>query len=176
MTQEFSYAVTAIQAILAPAIMVSASGLLLLGLLNRYTVIMSRIRALSEERRRLLRASVSGGAALAPDGTRLASVLRQLQDFIERVRLLRNAVVCQVVAVGCFVLSSLLIGLRVAGPEWLKLVHPLPVFVIGMAILFGGVVYEGLDVIRAYRTIRLEVSELPEQTRGDKEQAPGAGE
>jgi hypothetical protein len=39
MTQEFSYAVTAIQAILAPAIMVSASGLLLLGLLNRYTVI-----------------------------------------------------------------------------------------------------------------------------------------
>jgi hypothetical protein len=72
---------------------------------------------------------------------------------------MRNAVMCQVVAVGCFVLSSLLIGLRVAGPEWLKLVHPLPVFVTGMAVLFAGVVFEGTDVLRAYRTIRFEVGD-----------------
>jgi hypothetical protein len=175
MTQEFSYAVAAIQAILAPAIMVSASGLLLLGLLNRYTVIMSRIRALSEERRRLLRTAAPDGGAATPESARLASVLKQLQDFVERIRLLRNAVVCQVVAVGCFVLSSLLIGLRVAGPEWLKLVHPLPVFVSGMAVLFAGVVYEGLDVIRAYRTIRFEVSELPRPGGGAEGPAPGTG-
>jgi hypothetical protein len=159
MDTQFGFAVQAIQAILAPAIMVSACGLLLLGLLNRYTVIMSRIRALNEERRLLLRSTAPPAEAQPVEIARLASVIRQLEDLVDRVRLLRNAVMCQVVAVGCFVLSSLLIGLRVAGPEWLKLVHPLPVFVIGMAVLFAGVVFEGTDVLRAYRTIRLEVGE-----------------
>ena len=97
---------------------------------------------------------------------RLASVLRQLADFLDRVRLIRNAVICQVSAVGAFVLTSLLLGLRVAGPEWIAIIHPLPIFVLGMAVLFTGVVYEGTDVIRAYRTIRLELGDLvaPEKT------------
>ena len=62
---------------------------------------------------------------------------------MDRVRLLRNAVMCQVAAVGCFVFTSLLLGLRVSGPEWAAVVHPLPVFVIGMGVLFAGVVFEG---------------------------------
>jgi hypothetical protein len=157
---EYGYAVQAIQAILAPALMVSACGLLLLALLNRYTVIMNRIRVLNEERRRLVRATTPPAEAVEAEVTRLASVMRQLDDLVDRVRLLRNAVMCQVAAVGCFVLTSLLIGLRVAGPGWLALAHPLPVFVIGMAVLFAGVVFEGTDVIRAYRTIRLEVGEM----------------
>jgi Protein of unknown function (DUF2721) len=157
---EYGYAVQAIQAILAPAIMVSACGLLLLGLLNRYTVIMSRIRVLNEERRRLVRTATPPAEAAATEVARLASVMRQLEDLVDRVRLLRNAVMCQVVSVGCFVLTSLLIGIRVAGPEWLAAAHPLAIFVIGMAVLFAGVVFEGTDVIRAYRTIRLELGEL----------------
>jgi hypothetical protein len=159
MDRQFGFAVQAIQAILAPAIMVSACGLRLLGLLNRYTVIMSRIRALNEERRRLMRSTTPPAEAQREEITRLARVIRQLDDLVDRVRLLRNAVMSQVVAVGCFVLSSLLIGLRVAGPGWLTLVHPLPVFVTGMAVLFAGVVFEGTDVLRAYRTIRLEVGD-----------------
>jgi hypothetical protein len=166
MDTQFGFAVQAIQAILAPAIMVSACGLLLLGLLNRYTVIMSRIRALNEERRRLVRSTTPPAEAQPVEITRLASVIRQLDHLVDRVRLLRNAVMCQVVAVGCFVLSSLLIGLRVAGPEWLKLVHPLPVFVTGMAVLFAGVVFEGTDVLRAYRTIRLEVGDPSDRSGG----------
>jgi hypothetical protein len=165
MDTQYGFAVQAIQAILAPAIMVSACGLLLLALLNRYTVIMSRIRVLNEERRRLVRATTPPAEAVPLEVARLASVMRQLEDLVDRVRLLRNAVMCQVVAVGCFVLTSLLIGLRVTGPEWLRLAHPLPVFMIGMAVLFAGVVFEGTDVVRAYRTIRLEVGELAPQLR-----------
>jgi hypothetical protein len=165
MDTRFGFAVQAIQAIVAPAIMVSACGLLLLALLNRYTVIMSRVRVLSEERRRLVRATTPPAEAAPSEVARLASVLRQLEDLVDRVRLLRNAVMCQVIAVGCFVLTSLLIGLRVAGPEWLALAHPLPVFVVGMAVLFAGVVFEGTDVVRAYRTIRLEVGELKQEKR-----------
>jgi hypothetical protein len=175
MDTQSGFAVEAIQAILAPAIMVSACGLLLLALLNRYTTIMSRIRALSEERRRLLRATTPPAEAEPLEVARLASVLRQLEDLLDRVRLMRNAVMCQVVAVGCFVLTSLLLGLRVAGPEWLKLSHPIPVFVIGMAVLFAGVVFEGTDVVRAYRTIRLEVGELSQGT-GDRGKRSRASE
>jgi hypothetical protein len=164
MDTRYGFAVQAIQAILAPAIMVSACGLLLLGLLNRYTVIMSRIRALSEERRRLLFATTPPAEARPLDVARLASVMRQLVDLVDRVRLLRNAVMCQVAAVGCFVLTSLLLGLRVSGPDWTRVIHPLPVFVVGMGVLFAGVVFEGTDVLRAYRTIRIEVGELPVET------------
>lgn len=163
METRYGFAAQAIQAILAPAIMVSASGLLLLGLLNRYSVIMSRIRALNEERRRLLRATAPPESATAADVTRLASVLRQLPNLLGRVRLLRNAVLCQVAAVGCFVLTSLLLGLRVTGPEWVAVLHPLPVFLLGMAVLFAGVVFEGSDVLRAYRTIRLEVGDASDR-------------
>ncbi len=165
MDTRFSYAVQAIEGILAPAIMVSACGLLLLGLLNRYSVIMSRIRALNEERRRLLIAATPPAVPQPVEVARLASVVRQIGQLMDRVRLLRNAVMCQVVAVGCFVFSSLMIGLRIAGPEWLKLAHPLPVFVTGMGILFAGVVFEGTDVLRAYRTISIEVGGPPEPQR-----------
>jgi len=164
MDTRYGFAVQAIQAILAPAIMVSACGLLLLGLLNRYTVIMSRIRTLSEERRRLLNATTPPAEVAPLDVARLASVLRQLADLVDRVRLLRNAVMCQVAAVGCFVLTSLLLGIRVSGPDWARVIHPLPVFVVGMGVLFAGVVFEGTDVMRAYRTIRIEVGELPLET------------
>jgi hypothetical protein len=165
MSTNYSFAVQAIQAILAPAIMVSACGLLLLGLLNRYATIMVRIRALNDERRRLLRSTAVPTEADPQEVARLASILRQLADYLDRVRLIRNAVVCQVTAVGAFVLTSLLLGLRVAGPEWIAFVHPLPIFVLGMAVLFAGVVYEGTDVIRAYRTIRLELGDLVAQER-----------
>ena len=43
-----------IQAILTPALMISACGLLLLGLNNRYAIVISRIRMLNDEKRRKL--------------------------------------------------------------------------------------------------------------------------
>ncbi|HNX50836.1 MAG TPA: DUF2721 domain-containing protein [Thermoanaerobaculaceae bacterium] len=164
MNTQFPYAVLAIQAILAPAVMVSACGLLLLGLLNRYGVVMARVRALNEERRRLLRNGVAAAGTEA-ESERLGSVIRQVDDLVDRIRLLRNAVVSQIIGVGCFVLTSLLIGLRVAGPEILQRINPLPGFLLGMAVVFVGLTFEGLDVVRAYRTIRMEVDEEPHGER-----------
>jgi hypothetical protein len=164
---QFPYAVLAIQAILAPALMVSACGLLLLGLLNRYGVVMARVRALNEERRRLERNGATAAASGA-ESERHGSVVRQVKDLVDRVRLLRNAVVCQIIGVGCFVLTSLFIGLRVAGPEILQRLNPLPVFILGMAVVFVGVTFEGFDVVRAYRTIRMEVGEEPPAVREEE--------
>ena len=48
-------AIQAIQAILAPALGISAVGLLLLGLSNRYSTIVNRIRLLADEKRRITR-------------------------------------------------------------------------------------------------------------------------
>ena len=48
-------AIQAIQAILAPALGISAVGLLLLALMNRYSTIVNRIRLLNDEKRRFAR-------------------------------------------------------------------------------------------------------------------------
>ncbi len=154
------FAIQAIQGILAPAIMVSACGLLLLGLLNRYATTMSRMRSLNDERRRLATSLAPPAEPVPAAVARLASVTRQLAELLDRVRLLRNAVLCQVAAVGCFVLTSLLLGLRVSGPELMLAIHPLPIFLLGMAVLFVGLVFEGTDVARAYKIIKLDIGEL----------------
>ena len=43
-----------IQLMLAPGLMISACGLLLLGMNNKYSLVVNRIRRLNEERRRVL--------------------------------------------------------------------------------------------------------------------------
>ena len=43
-----------IQLMLAPGIMISACGLLILGINNKYSMVVNRIRLLNEERRRIL--------------------------------------------------------------------------------------------------------------------------
>lgn len=163
-----SEAVGAIQGILAPAIMVSACGLLLLGLLNRYGGVMSRIRALNDERRKLVKALTPPATGSKEEAARLASVLRQLEDLLRRVALLRNGILALVIAVGCFVGTSLLLGLQVAGVSLLGLVRPLGLFLLGMAAVFVGLVFEGLDVAKAWRTIRYEVADLFQSTSREK--------
>ena len=44
-----------IQAMLAPGLMISACGLLVLGMNNKYSIVVNRIRLLNEERRKLKR-------------------------------------------------------------------------------------------------------------------------
>jgi len=51
MQLEFSI-VNLIQSMLAPGVMINASGLLLLGMNNKYSAVVSRIRLLNEEKRK----------------------------------------------------------------------------------------------------------------------------
>ena len=150
-------AIQAIQAILAPAVGISAVGLLILGLSNRYSSIINRIRLLNDERRKYARALSRDEDLAFTDNARLQSVSAQSRELLVRSRLVRNALLSMQTAIALFVLTSAGIGvsLFVAG-EIVRLV-PLIVFILGMIMVMVGVGFAGVEVFRSYRIVLLEV-------------------
>lgn len=97
-----------VQAIVTPAVLISAAGLLILGVGNRYGRILDRIRAVNRE------------IAEATDGV-LRGELREDRDlFALRARRILLALTLLHSAVLCFVFESLLLGIvSFASPPWL---------------------------------------------------------
>lgn len=145
-----------IQLMLAPAVMINACGLLLLGINNKYSLVVNRIRLLNEEKRRLfLRA---GEKPLSTqDNVRLESIAKQIVNLVTRVRLVRNAVLCYTTGVALFVFTSLLIGIS----SFLFISEMnyfiITAFLFGMLIVFMGVIFTGLETKKGYEIILFEV-------------------
>ena len=99
-----------IQLMLAPGIMISACGLLLLGMNNKYSLVVNRIRLLNEERRKAIRKTTEEKDFNYQETQRLESISMQIASLVFRVKLVRNAVLSYTLAVALFVLTSLLIG------------------------------------------------------------------
>ncbi len=148
--------VEVIQLMLAPGLMISACGLLLLGMNNKYSLVVNRIRLLNEERRRLF--SKAGEREFAyEENVRLESLSLQLTKLAFRVKLVRNAVLSYTVAVAFFVLTSLFIGLGyVLGNESLNYLVTI-LFLAGMLLVLLGVIYAAYESKKGYDIIRLEV-------------------
>ncbi len=139
-----------IQAMLAPAVMVSACGLLLLGMNNKYSLVIDRIRALHLEKR--VHADTLTSA-------RRENIDAQLKAFRKRVSMVRNAVVGYTIAVGCFILTSLGIGIQ----QWLS-APPLTLvaiifFLVGMIAVFAGALCACIDAWTGYQVIMIEMEE-----------------
>ncbi|MGC8865260.1 MAG: DUF2721 domain-containing protein [Bacteroidales bacterium] len=147
-----------IQAMLAPGLMISACGLLLLGIHNKYGIVVGRIRALEEEKRRL----IPGYFARSLDEfqlQRMNSIRLQVGKFEYRLKLIRNTVFFYTIAVALFVLSSLFIGIsqiinsEVAQPTALIL------FLLGMISVFTGIIHAAKEVWKGYEIVKIEVKE-----------------
>ncbi|MGA9116500.1 MAG: DUF2721 domain-containing protein [Bacteroidota bacterium] len=150
-------ALEAIQAILAPALGISAVGLLLLGLNNRYSSIINRIRLLNDEKRRYFRQLADSVELGYAEKTRFMSVTNQTRELLLRSRYVRNAIMAHLSAVGLFVATSTMIALNLfVVSETLRRI-PLVLFVGGMIGVLVGVVYSGLEIARSYRIILIEV-------------------
>lgn len=150
-------ALLAIQSMLAPALGISAVGLLLLGLNNRYSIIINRIRLLNEERRRYLRHLEDHDALEYADNNRFMSITNQSRELLARSAYVRNAILAMQTAIALFVLTSVTIGVNLflAGAT-MKLI-PLLVFVVGMISVFVGIVFAALEVYRSHKIVLLEV-------------------
>jgi hypothetical protein len=149
-------AIQAIQAILAPAVGISAVGLLLLGMSNRYSAIIARIRLLNDERRRFTRQIAEQQDLSYADNARFMNIRKQTEELLARSRTVRNAILAMQTAIGLFVLTSVGIGLSlVAGKEFDAMV-PLGLFLVGMLCVFVGISFAGLDVYRSFRVVLLE--------------------
>lgn len=149
-------AVSIIQLMLAPAIMISACGLLLLGMNNRYSLVVNRIRLLNEEKRRLF-LKLGEKPASTEDNIRLESIARQISFLVFRVKLVRNSVLCYATAVGLFVLTSLLLGVSSVLPIFKLNYFIIITFLLGMLSVFIGVIFAGFETKKGFDIINYEV-------------------
>lgn len=136
-----------ISAMIAPAVLISAAGLLILGAVNRYGRILDRIRFLNAE-------------MLAGDDTKRAELRGDRDRLVGRARRSWIALTLLHFAVLSFVIESLLLGIAAAtGWNWLQPVQDL-VIVIGI-LLFGGASLQLASEARAaFETTRREVERI----------------
>ena len=150
--------VNIIQAMLAPGLMISACGLLILGMNNKYSMVVNRIRLLSEERRRItvLSEKIANGG---PAGSRRESIGEQLKKSRVRLKLVRNAVFCYSLSVAFFIFSSLFIGLRLLVASQLVEGLILIFFTVGVITVLCGVAFAAREVWHGYRIIEIEIDQ-----------------
>jgi hypothetical protein len=145
-----------IQGMLAPGLMISACGLLLLGMNNKYSLVVNRIRLLNEEKRKVFHQEKID----ENDSNRLSNIELQISHLIERISLVRNAVFSYSLAVALFIVSSVLIGLTINSStrafDWLIVAF----FYAGMLAVFVGIVFAAIEVWKGYRIVKIEISEV----------------
>lgn len=157
MPQTTINAIQAIQAMLAPALGISAVALIILGLSNRFSSLFNRIRLLNDERRRLSEELVAKGELSYTSNARYISIIKQAEELLTRSLFVRNALLLMETAIAFFVLSSIAIGFNTFFSEDVVKVFPFLLFILGMLCVLGGVVYAALDIVHSYRVIRIEV-------------------
>ncbi|MCF8261811.1 MAG: DUF2721 domain-containing protein [Melioribacteraceae bacterium] len=142
---------------LAPAVMISACGLLLLGINNKYSLVVNRIRLLNGERREK-KALVAKDKNTTEDNVRQESVNIQIELLLHRVKLVRNAVLSYAIAVAMFVITSFLLGLAFfSGSSGFHLIIVIT-FLIGMIFVLSGVIFTGFETYEGYKIVNYEVA------------------
>lgn len=145
-----------IQLMLAPAIMISACGLLLLGINNKYSIVVNRIRLLNQETRSI-KMKIGGKEYSTDDNVRLESIVKQIHALMYRLKLVRNAVLSYALAVALFVLTSLMLGI-----SYLSESHGLNViiigsFLLGMVCVLTGIIFTGRETYKGFEIVSFEV-------------------
>lgn len=145
-----------IQGMLAPGLMISACGLLLLGMNNKYSLVVNRIRLLNEEKRKIFHMQTIDEI----ESSRLSNIELQISHLIERISLVRNAVFSYSMAVALFIVSSVLIGITISknapALDWLIVSF----FYAGMFAVFVGIIFAAIEVWKGYRIVKIEISEI----------------
>jgi len=145
-----------IQIMLAPGIMISACGLLLLGMNNKYSLVVNRIRLLNDERRRLR----TEEEVVTNKKRRHKSIELQISKLNYRIFLIRNAVFSYSLAVAFFIISSFLIGINhmntLSALNWAVMI----VFLTGMVFVLAGIIFAAVEVRKGYSIVQIEIKDL----------------
>lgn len=159
---EVANAIGTIQDILAPAVMITGVSLLLLTFNARHSVLVNRIRLLDDEKRQITRRLVSSRDPDKTEEIRLKSIRNQLGLLLPRLTYVRNGMLCHLIAVLFFVLTSLLIGLghlpTLSEPTQIAISIT---FTLGMFLVLVGVAFLALEIFVSYRVILIEITEDP---------------
>lgn len=149
-------AVQIIQLMLAPAVMINACGLLLLGINNKYSLVVSRIRLLNEEKRRLM-IKMGEKAPTTDDNVRLESIAVQISALTYRAKFVRNSVLCYTSAIALFVSTSLVLGISSVLSLGKLNFLIITTFLLGMSFVLIGIVFAAFETKKGYDIISYEV-------------------
>ena len=153
---DVSSIVQIIQLMLAPGLMISACGLLLLAMNNKYSLVVNRVRLLNEERRRSLN-KMQDKDLNPQENIRFESISKQLEKLVFRVKLVRNAVLSYTIAVALFVVTSLFIGFGYLFDITRLNSLITTFFLLGMISVLCGVIFAAYETYKGYEIVKFEV-------------------
>lgn len=140
-----------IKGMLAPGIMISACGLLLLGMNNKYSLVVNRIRTLNNEFRQLDK----------NNHERRDCILIQLPLLIDRMKIIRNAVWLYTVSIAMFLFSIFSLGVYfLNGKTVLPTMFSLVLLIIALLTVLFGVLYAAKEVRLGYKILRIETKNI----------------
>ena len=154
-------AVTAVQAMVAPVVLITAAGILSGALLTMYGSVNDRMRAMDRERLDIFTGaagSLLSAAEVPPAGReRLTQLDAQLPMLLRRHRLLHNAVLLIYAGVAVLVLSVIAIGVAVTGSSGAAGTAALALVLAGTVMLLGGLLFAARSIMISMNAIDYEV-------------------
>ena len=166
-------ALSAVKALVAPVIMISACGLLCLALYNRLAAIVGRARIFHKERFDALhKASTLGEEQLQAREhlLRRAQILaEQGGQILRRAKMIRNGLICLLTSVVLMIACSLFLGLAISVPNVSTIA--LGSFVLGSLTMLAGVVCALGELFRALDPVVFEMTQLEKQRQENPNEA-----
>jgi hypothetical protein len=154
-------AVTAIQAMVAPVVLITTGAILSGALLAMYGSVNDRMRAMDRERLDILTGAAGtllSAAEVPPAGReRLTQIDAQLPMLLRRHRLLHNAVLLIYAGVAVLVLSVIAIGVAVTGSSGAAGTAALALVLAGTVMLLGGLLFAARSIMISMDAIDYEV-------------------
>jgi hypothetical protein len=155
-------AVTAVQAMVAPVVLVTTAAIFSSGLLTLYSSIDARMRTMNNERLEIL--TDATGALLstvdlpASGRERLSQIDHELPLLLRRHRLLHNAVLLIFAGVSVLVLSVIAIGVAVTSASDTVGTAALALVLLGTVTLLAGLVLAARSIMISQDAIDYEVA------------------
>ena len=143
--------VQTIQNALAPSVMISSSGLLLLGFQNKFSALFDRFRSLNEEKRRLKQKTVRDEI----ENKRLANLEEQLMKLTKRATHVKNAILVTYLAIISFLATSFFLFWNLYRAHDFDHLT-LGFFGIGLALIFVACISIMIEVSISYRILTIE--------------------
>lgn len=133
---------------LAPALAISATGMLTLGMQNRLSVLASRVRELNRE---II-------AEVIP--ARTENLRQQVALFIQRGTLIRNALFLLYASIGLLIVTAFALALTdldILQTEWRV---PVITFLLGLGLILIAILIEVYEVLLMLKTLHLDVESV----------------
>ena len=154
-------AVTAVQAMVAPVVLITTAAILSGGLLTIYGSVNDRMRAMDHERLQILtgaEGTLLSAAEVPPSGReRLTQIDTQLPKLLRRHRLLHNAILVIYAGVAVLVLSVITIAIAVTARSGAAGTTALVLVLAGTVMLLGGLLSAARSIIISTDAIDYEV-------------------